>query len=345
MWMSPPASDAAPMEGLAPDTAVLLVNLGTPDAPTAPAVRRYLAEFLHDHRVVALSRWLWCPLLHFVILPIRGPKVAHKYAEIWMDGGSPLAVHTAGLAEAMQARLPDLRVTWAMRYGKPAMADVVAALRAEGVRRIVVLPLYPQYSTTTTASVEDVVARLARDAGDAVRFDTIADYHVDPAWVAAVAGSIREHWAEHGRADRLLFSFHGIPQRLADAGDPYPVHCRAGTDAIVTALAADAGFDPAQAVQTFQSRFGREPWLQPYTDDTLKALAAQGVKTVDVVCPGFAVDCLETLEEISLQNAALFRAAGGESLRYIPCLNASDPHADALAALVRRRLHAGAAHA
>ena len=150
------------MAGSAPDTAVLLVNLGTPDAPTAPAVRRYLSEFLHDHRVVALSRWLWCPLLHFIILPIRGPKVAHKYAEIWMDGGSPLAVHTAALAEAMQARLPDLRVAWAMRYGKPAMADVVAALRAEGVRRIVVLPLYPQYSTTTTASVEDVVARLAR---------------------------------------------------------------------------------------------------------------------------------------------------------------------------------------
>ena len=348
MAMTSSASDAPAMAGPAPGTAVLLVNLGTPDAPTAPAVRRYLSEFLHDRRVVSLSRWLWCPLLHFVILPIRGPKVAHKYAEIWLDGGSPLAVHTAALAEAMQTRLPDLRVAWAMRYGRPAMADVVAGLRAEGVRRVVVLPLYPQYSTTTTASVEDVVERLARAAGDALAFETVRDYHVDPAWVAAVAGSIREHWAEHGRADRLLFSFHGIPQRLADAGDPYPAHCRAGAEAIVAALAADAGFDPAQAVQTFQSRFGREPWLQPYTDDTLKTLAAQGVKTVDVVCPGFAVDCLETLEEISLQNAALFRAAGGEALRYIPCLNASDAHADALAALVRTRLparRAEAAHA
>lgn len=340
MAMTSPASDAAAADSPARATAVLLVNLGTPDAPTAPAVRRYLAEFLHDHRVVPLSRWLWCPLLHFIILPIRGPKVAHKYAEVWMDGGSPLAVHTAALAEAMQVRLPDLRVAWAMRYGKPSMADTVAALRAEGVRRIVVLPLYPQYSTTTTASVVDVVERLAREAGDAMAFETIPDYHVDPAWVAAVAGSIREHWAEHGRADRLLFSFHGIPQRLADAGDPYPVHCRAGTDAIIAALVADAGFDPAQAVQTFQSRFGREPWLQPYTDETLKALAAQGVKTIDVVCPGFAVDCLETLEEISMQNAALFREAGGEALRYIPCLNASDAHADALSALARHTLEA-----
>jgi len=338
------------MTSSTPDTAVLLVNLGTPDAPTAPAVRRYLSEFLHDHRVVSLSRWLWCPLLHFIILPIRGPKVAHKYAEVWMAGGSPLAVHTSALADAVQVRLPEARVAWAMRYGRPAMADVVAALRAEGVRRIVVLPLYPQYSTTTTASVEDRVAQLAqvRDDGAVPAFETIHDYHDDPAWVAAVAGSIREYWAEHGRGERLLFSFHGIPQRLVTAGDPYADQSRVSVDAIVAALAADAGFDPAQALLTFQSRFGREPWLQPYTDETLLALAAQGVKTIDVVCPGFAVDCLETLEEISMQNAALFREAGGETLRYIPCLNASDPHADALAALVRPRLqtHAtGDAHA
>ena len=319
-------------------TAVLLVNLGTPDAPTASAVRRYLAEFLHDYRVVPLSRWLWCPILHFVILPLRGPKVAKKYAEIWMDGGSPLAVHTRDLAAAMQDRLPGLRVAWAMRYGNPAMAATVAALRADGVRRIVVLPLYPQYSTTTTASVTDIAERLAREAGDALRIDTIPDYHRDPAWVAAVADSIRAHWARHGRGERLLFSFHGIPQRLVDAGDPYRAQSQASVDAIVAALADVPGFAPEQTMLTFQSRFGREPWLQPYTDKTLEALAAQGVKRIDIVCPGFAVDCLETLEEITVENAALFRAAGGDTLRYIPCLNAAPAHADALAALAQRAL-------
>lgn len=321
-----------------PDTAVLLVNLGTPDAPTAPAVRRYLAEFLHDHRVVALSRWLWCPILHFIILPLRGPKVAKKYAQIWMEGGSPLAVHTRDLAAAMQDRLPGLRVAWAMRYGNPSVAGTVAALRADGVRRIVLLPLYPQYSTTTTASVTDVAERLAREAGDALRIDTIVDYHLDPAWIAAVAGSIRAHWAQHGRGERLLFSFHGIPQRLVDAGDPYRTQSQASVDAIVAALADAPGFEPAQAMLTFQSRFGREPWLQPYTDKTLEALAAQGVKRIDIVCPGFAVDCLETLEEITVENDALFRAGGGDALRYIPCLNAAPAHADALAALARRRV-------
>ena len=317
--------------------ALLLVNLGTPDAPTAPAVRRYLSEFLHDRRVVSLSRWLWCPILHGVILPLRGPKVARKYASIWMAGGSPLAVHTRDLAAAVQARLHGVRVAWAMRYGNPSMASVVAALRADGIERIVVLPLYPQYSTTTTASVEDVVARLAAQHRD-LQFDTLVDYHRDAGWVQAVAASIREHWARNGRGDRLLFSFHGIPQRLVDAGDPYAAQSRASVDAIVAAL----GIEPAQATLTFQSRFGREPWLQPYTDETLNALAAQGVKTVDVVCPGFAVDCLETLEEISVENAHLFRAAGGEALRYIPCMNASDAHADALATLARTRLQEGA---
>ena len=311
-------------------SAVLLVNLGTPDAPTAPAVRRYLAEFLHDHRVVSLTRWLWCPILHFVILPLRGPKVAHKYASIWMDGGSPLAVHTRGLAAAMQAQMPGLRVAWAMRYGNPSIASAVDALRADGVRDIVVLPLYPQYSTTTTASVQDVVDGLATRHAD-TRFRLVRDYHVDAGWVDTVAESIRAHWAAQGRGERLLFSFHGIPQRLVDAGDPYAEQSRASVAAIVAAL----GLSPGDAQLTFQSRFGREPWLQPYTDDTLKSLAAQGVKTVDVVCPGFAVDCLETLEEISVENTTLFREAGGETLRYIPCLNAADAHAVALAGVVR----------
>jgi protoporphyrin/coproporphyrin ferrochelatase len=335
---------AAPTIARAHDTAVLLVNLGTPDAPTAAAVRRYLAEFLHDYRVVPLSRWLWCPLLHFIILPIRGPKVAKKYAEVWMDGGSPLAVHTRNLAAAMQPHLPQLRVEWAMRYGNPSMQTVVDRLRADGVRKVVVLPLYPQYSTTTTASVADKVDALRNDGGPGERefppeFVFIDEYHVEPEWVGAIADRIRRHWQEHGRAERLMFSFHGIPQRLVDAGDPYAAQCRAGVDAIV----AELGLTPDQWLMTFQSRFGREPWLQPYTDKTLEALATQGVKTIDVVCPGFAVDCLETLEEISMENAKLFREHGGDALHYIPCLNSDDAHAHALSACVHRALGEAAA--
>jgi protoporphyrin/coproporphyrin ferrochelatase len=314
----------------APDTAVLVVNLGTPDTPTAAGVRRYLAEFLGDPRVVQIPRLLWLPLLHGLILPLRSRRVAEKYAEIWMQGGSPLAVHTRRLAEAIQGRLPGVRVAHAMRYGNPSMATELRRLREEGARRVLVLPLYPQYSTTTTASVEDV----ARDPGGSVR--VVQDYHADAGWADAVAGSIRQAWADAPRGERLLFSFHGIPQRLVDAGDPYERQCRASTAAIARALGlADDGI-----VLSFQSRFGRERWLQPYTDDTLRTLATQGVRRVDVVCPGFAVDCLETLEEIAMQNADLFRAAGGERLRYIPCLNDAPAHADALAALARRELDA-----
>jgi ferrochelatase len=305
--------------------ALVLVNLGTPAAPTAAAVRRYLAQFLHDHRVVQLTRWLWCPLLHFVILPLRSPKVAHKYAQIWLPGGSPLAVHTAALADAVRTRLPGWQVEHAMRYGSPSVAEVFARLRQAGVRRVRVLPLYPQYSTTTTASVADAIAK---DAGG-LQVTMLGDYHRDAGWAAAVAGSIRAHWATHGRGERLLLSFHGIPQRLVDGGDPYAAQCEASTVAIAEAL----GIGRDEILLTFQSRFGRERWLQPYTQATLEALGREGVRTVDVACPGFAVDCLETLEEIAVENAEAFRAAGGEALRYIPCLNASDAHADALAAL------------
>ena len=308
--------------------ALVLVNLGTPEAPTAPAVRRYLAQFLHDHRVVQLTRWLWCPLLHFIILPLRSPKVAHKYAQIWMEGGSPLAVHTAALAAAVAERLPGRRVAHAMRYGTPSVSSVLERLRAEGVHRVRVLPLYPQYSTTTTASVADAVAA----ASDGLHVELLHDYHVDAGWAAAVAGSIRAHWAAHGRGERLLLSFHGIPRRLVDAGDPYADQCEASARAIADAL----GIPREALLLTFQSRFGRERWLEPYTQPTLEALAREGVRRVDVACPGFAVDCLETLEEISVENDAAFRAAGGEALQYIPCLNAGDAHADVLAALAQR---------
>lgn len=319
------------------DRALLLVNLGTPDAPTAQAVARYLREFLSDRRVVQIPPLLWQPLLRGLILPLRSRRVARKYAEVWMDGGSPLAVHTARLAGAVAARLPGVRVAHAMRYGGTPVAQALDALRLQGAARVLVLPLYPQYSTTTTASVGDALNRAQQSAAVPVAAVRMLDeYHVDPAWVAAVAASIRAHWQANGRAQRLLLSFHGLPQRLVAAGDPYARQCEASTAAIAEAL----GLPRAEVLLTYQSRFGREAWLQPYTQATLEALARQGVRSVDVACPGFAVDCLETLEEIALQNAQAFRAAGGEALHYIACLNDTAAHADALARLALREFDA-----
>ncbi len=308
--------------------ALVLVNLGTPSAPTATAVRNYLAEFLLDPRVVQIPRALWWPLLNWVILPRRSPVVARKYAAIWMDDGSPLAAYTRRLANGVQEALPEWRVAMAMRYGEPALARTVDALVADGAREIVVLPLYPQYSTTTTASVGDIVAMLSTKHPQ-LAFKTVPDYHRDPHWVEAVASSIREHWARNGRAEKLVFSFHGIPERLVSNGDPYAAQCEASTQAIATAL----GIARDDILLTYQSRFGRERWLQPYTLPTLQQLAGDGIRDIDIACPGFAVDCLETLEEIAMLNAEAFVAAGGNSLRYIPCLNAAAAHAQALAAI------------
>src|SRR5580765_2221448 len=278
--------------------ALVLVNLGTPAAPTAEAVRRYLAEFLADPRVVQLPRLLWWPLLNWVILPRRSPLVAHKYASIWTEEGSPLAAYTRRLAARLQLTMPQWRVTSAMRYGEPALARVVDDLIAAGVREVTVLPLYPQYSTTTTGSVEDVVAKL-RERHPQIAFTCVHDYHRDPQWVEAIAASIREHWRQHGRGEKLVFSFHGIPERLVKNGDPYAAHCEAGTAAVADAL----GIARDDILLTYQSRFGRDRWLQPYTLSTLQQLARDGVRDIDVICPGFAVDCLETLEEIAMLNS------------------------------------------
>ena len=318
------ASESLPAGRTRP--ALVLANLGTPAAPTAAAVARYLREFLSDRRVVQLPRWLWQPLLRGVILPRRSPVVAEKYASVWMDGGSPLAVHTQALAEAVQARLPDWRVVHAMRYGAPSLAEVLQRLHDEAAGPIRLLPLYPQYSTTTTLSMIDVVER----AG--MRVDVLPDYHADAGWAAAIAASIRAHWQAHGRGERLLFSYHGLPQRVVDAGDPYARQCEASTVAVAGAL----GIARAEIDLAYQSRFGAGKWLQPDVVGTLQALARAGVRTIDIACPGFAVDCLETLEEIAMQGDEVFRAAGGTALRYVPCLNAGDAHADALAALARR---------
>jgi ferrochelatase len=315
-----------------PRTALVLVNLGTPDAPTAGAVRRYLAEFLHDYRVVEMSRWLWCPLLHGVILPLRSAKVARKYASIWTAKGSPLLALSQDLAQALQAQLPEFEVRLAMRYGQPALAPVLRELQAQGLQRLLVLPLYPQYSASTTASAHDAVMAELAGWRRLPELRLINDYHLDEGWLDAVAASVENHWDLHGRGERLLVSFHGVPERFSAAGDPYAGQCLAGG----RALAQRLGLAEDQWQLTFQSRFGREPWLQPYTDRTLEALAGQGVRVVDMVCPGFAVDCLETLEENAVENAALFRRAGGTELRYIPALNASPGHVAALAALARR---------
>lgn len=311
--------------------AVVLVNLGTPDAPTPRDVRRYLSEFLHDHRVVQLTRWLWCPLLHFVILPLRGGPVAKKYASIWIDGaagGSPLAVYTRRLARAMQAELTDVQVLHAMRYRQPALKDVLAQVRETGARRVVVLPLYPQYSTTTTASVVDVVERAGL-----VDVQTIEDYHLDAGWVAAVADSIRAARADRDGPRHLLFSFHGLPQRLVDGGDPYQRQCEASAAAIASAL----GLARADWSVSYQSQFGREKWIGPSTQATLADFAARAVHDVDVVAPGFPVDCLETLEEVSEMLAHEFAQAGGR-MNYIPCLNDRPAHARVLADIARRAL-------
>ncbi len=308
-------------------SAIVIVNLGTPEAPTPRAVRRYLAEFLHDHRVVQLTRWLWCPLLHFVILPLRGPSAARKYAKVWLPDGSPLAVYTRRLAQSMQALRPQAKVVYAMRYGEPALPKVLARLRSQGIERATVLPLYPQYSTTTTASITDVVER----PGHGMQLSVIDDYSTDPDWLRAVVDSVRAWRAEHGAGEHLIFSFHGLPQRIADGGDPYPQRCEASALAIASALA----LEPDQWTLTYQSRFGREQWLLPSTDKTLDDMAERGLRQVDVVCPGFAVDCLETLEEVAMQFAEGFEEKGGH-LRYIPCLNDSTEHARALLAVAGR---------
>ncbi len=323
-------------------TAVLLVNLGTPDAPTPAGVRRYLAEFLHDHRVVDLSRWLWCPLLHGVILPLRSPRVARNYAKVWLDGsqldgsgtagrGSPLRVHTQDLADAVQARLPDLRVRMAMRYGNPHLRDVLRALRDEGLLRLLVLPLYPQYSATTTASVFDAVTDELGRWNDLPELRIVRDYHRDDGWLDALAAKISTLRSD-APGEKLLLSFHGIPERYVRNGDPYPRACEASA----AALAQRLGLDADQWLLSYQSRFGREPWLGPATCDVLRDWAKQGIARVDIACPGFAVDCLETLEEIAMENAEVFVRNGGKTLRYLPALNADAAHADALAALVRR---------
>jgi protoporphyrin/coproporphyrin ferrochelatase len=317
-----------------PDTAVLLVNLGTPDAPTPAAVRRYLAEFLSDPRVVEQPRWLWLPVLHGVILRIRPARSAALYRTIWTPEGSPLQTGMAALAAAVQVERPDLIVRHAMRYGEPSLATQLTALQAAGVRRLLVLPLFPQYSATTTASVLDELGRQLRRRRRVPEFHFVDGYATEPDYVAALAASIQAHWRSHPPADRLLLSFHGIPERYVRAGDPYAEQCLATAEALRRRLGPAA----PPILTCFQSRVGREPWLQPYTDQLLERLPAEGVRSVQIVAPGFSIDCLETLEELAITNREHFVEAGGQRYEYIPALNAGADQVALVGTLIRRHL-------
>jgi ferrochelatase len=313
------------------ETGVVLANLGTPDAPERRPVARFLREFLSDSRVVDLPRVLWLPLLNLVIIPFRSGRSAAAYRKIWWPEGSPLLVLTQRLAERLRQLVPpEVAVEIGMRYRLPPIAEALSRLKAAGARRVVIIPMYPQYSATTTASIYDAVDAALRAMDWQPHVHRIEQYCDHPDWVEAVASSIRSYREEHGAAEKLIFSLHGIPQRYVRQGDPYQEQCEASVRAIVQAL----GLSDDQWALTYQSRVGREPWLQPYTDVTLEELARSGVRSVQVACPGFAVDCLETLEEIAMQNRELFEEAGGEQLDYIPALNDSEAHAELYLRLV-----------
>lgn len=323
-----------------PRAAVLLVQLGTPDKPEVPEVRRYLREFLTDRRVVEQSPWLWWPILHTMVLTRRPKESAEKYRSIWASEGSPLLINTRLQAQALQDELNKrgrlVEVVWAMRYGSPSMAQALRDLRDRGFRRILVMPMYPQYSASTSATVFDVIARefLTWRSIPALRF--VQDFHDDPGYIAAVAESIRQSWrqSEQGKPEKLVFSFHGLPQDCVEQGDPYQKQCQASAALIAEAL----GLIREDWLVTFQSRFGRAEWLKPYTQPTVEALARKGIRTVDVVCPGFLSDCIETLEEINMEVHNAFLGAGGKRFRYIHCLNDAPLWIHALADMVGSEL-------
>jgi len=331
-FSSPPSFDHASR----PRTAVLMVQLGTPAAPTAAALRPYLKQFLGDPRVVEIPRVLWWLILNGIILNTRPAKSARKYASVWTDEGSPLMAHSRRqatlLGEALGERGHDIEVALAMRYGEPSIPSVLEAMRARNVTRVLVLPMYPQYAGSTTATAIDEVGRVLRGWRNLPELRWVRSFHDDAGYVDALADQVRAHWEHNGRSDRLVMSFHGVPRRTLELGDPY--HC----ECLVTArrVAERLGLERGDWVVTFQSRFGRAQWLQPYTEPTLQQLARDGVRSVDVICPGFVADCLETLEEIAIEAKAAFLGAGGAEFRYIPCLNESPGFVDALASLAER---------
>lgn len=325
--------------GLAEALGILIVNLGTPDAATPAAVRRYLAEFLWDPRVIETPRPIWWLALHGVILRIRPARSARAYSKIWTDDGSPLLVHTSDIATRLREQLStrlsgNVHVALGMSYGNPSLKSALDELHSAGARRIVVLPLYPQYSSTTTASVFDAVTELLSNRRWLPELRFINHYHDARGYIAALASSIRDDWDRNGRGDKLLFSFHGLPKKSLEDGDPY--HCQCLKTARLVASSLE--LDEADWTLSFQSRVGRDEWLRPYTDETIDELGRNKLQRLDVVCPGFAVDCLETLEEIEMQYAELFTESGGGTLHYIPSLNARDDHIAFLGRIIEKHI-------
>ena len=320
-------------------TGILLTNLGTPDAPTTSALRRYLGEFLSDPRVVEFPRLLWMLILHGIILNIRPKRSAHAYQQVWTEEGSPLLAISKKQAAAVETAMENsaygpVKVELAMRYGSPSIENALTRLREANAQRLLILPLYPQYSASTTGSTFDAVADVLKRWRWIPQLRMIMDYHRHDSWVQAVADSISEHWQQNGRCDKLVMSFHGLPERYLKNGDPYHCQCHATARQVAEKLGLSA--DQWQLV--FQSRFGREEWLKPYCDKTLEQMGGSGIQKVDVVCPGFSADCLETLEEVAMQNRDIFLDAGGQQYAYIPALNDRPDHIQSLVELIEKNL-------
>ena len=333
------APEPAHKHGAPRRTAVLLVNLGTPEAPTATALRPYLKQFLWDPRVVEIPRPVWWLILNGIILNLRPAKSAAKYARIWMQDGSPLRVHTERQAKLLKGWLgesgaADIVVASAMRYGQPSIGSVLDQFKCDGVERVLVVPLYPQYAASSTASVMDDVADWLKRSRNPLELRFIKHFHDHPGYIAALAASVREHWATNGRPDKLVMSFHGLPRRSLDLGDPYYCECQKTGRLLAEAL----GLAEMDYLITFQSRFGKAEWLQPYTQSTLEKLGAGGAARVDVICPGFVADCLETLEEIAMECKDAFLSSGGKEFHYIPCVNERPDWIAALRDLVSSHL-------
>jgi len=319
-------------------TGVLLLNLGTPDSPTVSAVRRYLDEFLSDPRVIDKPRWLWWFILHGIILRLRPRRSAHAYQQVWTEQGSPLLTISQSQADKLQAqfntKFPHVLVELGMRYGSPSIDNALKKFKDKNINNLIILPLYPQYSATTTASTFDAVAKAFKKWRRLPSLHFVSHYHDKPEYIKTLANSIRETWKTEGQAEKLLFSFHGLPKSYLAAGDPYFCECQK----TARLLAEELELDQEQWLITFQSRVGLEQWLTPYTDKTLIELASKGIKNIQVACPGFSADCLETLEEINMENRDIFIKAGGEQYHYIPALNDTPEHINMIASLIEPQI-------